>query len=393
MDTRHPDEGTIHAYVESQLPRAEYEQVDAHVAACAQCADAVAEARGLIAASSRIVSALDGVPAGVLPRSGRRRTWLPAWLPVAAVGLLAVGISSVALRDGVRMSVVDGTEGERQIEDTTRPAAMVGEERAPQPEPPEAPVVERGAPTPVSGASATQGPISPQRAPEIRQRAAMRADMRVGDTAGDELQERPLAFISPAAAAPDALPGLVVSGRVRSQGRPIAGAMVSIDSLNVRARTDSAGRYRIELPSGVRIADAAISARRIGYDGHMQRIVGTSDSQIVDFELPAASLQLSGVMTTSTLRAERTLGAPASVTVAGAAAPLRAVRYRATREAIIELQEFHAGEPVTSRPPAGSSEYRWRDDARQRVFVLTGPFTAAELERFAHRLADLEVVP
>ncbi|HZO58448.1 MAG TPA: hypothetical protein VFB51_02035, partial [Solirubrobacterales bacterium] len=37
-------------------------RVDAHVASCARCADAVAEARGLIAASSRILTALDQVP-------------------------------------------------------------------------------------------------------------------------------------------------------------------------------------------------------------------------------------------------------------------------------------------------------------------------------------------
>lgn len=63
----HPDEGTIHAWLDDALPVQESAVIAAHVAACADCAASVAEARGFIAASSRIVSALDHVPRGVLP--------------------------------------------------------------------------------------------------------------------------------------------------------------------------------------------------------------------------------------------------------------------------------------------------------------------------------------
>jgi anti-sigma factor RsiW len=65
---QHLDEGTIHAWLDGQLPRDEAQRVEAHVAECRQCADAVAEARGLIAASSRILTALDGVPREVVPK-------------------------------------------------------------------------------------------------------------------------------------------------------------------------------------------------------------------------------------------------------------------------------------------------------------------------------------
>jgi hypothetical protein len=67
-DMRHLDEGTIHAWLDGQLPQSEAEAVESHVAECRPCADAVAEARGLIAASSRILTALDGVPRGVMPK-------------------------------------------------------------------------------------------------------------------------------------------------------------------------------------------------------------------------------------------------------------------------------------------------------------------------------------
>jgi len=59
---QHLDEGTIHAWLDGALGVEEAARVDAHVASCARCADAVAEARGLIAASSRILTALDQVP-------------------------------------------------------------------------------------------------------------------------------------------------------------------------------------------------------------------------------------------------------------------------------------------------------------------------------------------
>jgi len=71
---QHLDEGTIHAWLDGQLPRDEALEVEAHVAECRQCADAVAEARGLIAASSRILTALDGVPGEVVPKQAPFRT-------------------------------------------------------------------------------------------------------------------------------------------------------------------------------------------------------------------------------------------------------------------------------------------------------------------------------
>ncbi len=63
----HIDEGTIHAWLDGALPADEASRIEAHVSSCAACATAVAEARGLIAASSRILSALDEVPGGVIP--------------------------------------------------------------------------------------------------------------------------------------------------------------------------------------------------------------------------------------------------------------------------------------------------------------------------------------
>jgi hypothetical protein len=118
---QHLDEGTIHAWLDGQLPPEEAQQVDAHVAECRQCADAVAEARGLIAASSRILMALDGVPRDVVPASSapvggalapraapsdppavlptrrrvRRRWFNNVTLAAAATIVVAVGVTTV----------------------------------------------------------------------------------------------------------------------------------------------------------------------------------------------------------------------------------------------------------------------------------------------------------
>ena len=66
---QHLEEGTIHAWLDGALSSDDAAHVEAHVEHCAECAAIVADARGLIAGASRIVSALDIVPGGVLPRS------------------------------------------------------------------------------------------------------------------------------------------------------------------------------------------------------------------------------------------------------------------------------------------------------------------------------------
>ena len=61
----HPDEGTIHAWIEEQLSSDEARRVSQHVESCAECRAAVAGARGSIAGASRVVGFLDqGVGVG-----------------------------------------------------------------------------------------------------------------------------------------------------------------------------------------------------------------------------------------------------------------------------------------------------------------------------------------
>ena len=97
---QHPDEGVIHTWLDGELPAGEASALEAHVAECAECAAAVAEARGLIAAASRIVSSLDIVPGDVIPATKlRRRAWYASTqLRAAAAVLVVAGASLVVMR-------------------------------------------------------------------------------------------------------------------------------------------------------------------------------------------------------------------------------------------------------------------------------------------------------
>ena len=107
---QHLDEGTIHSWLDGALSAEEAARAEAHVKECAQCQAAVAEARGFIAASSRILTALDNAPRGVVPAAmPKRRHGLRAWVSgvrpadpmwrVAAAVLVVAGGTLLVVRN------------------------------------------------------------------------------------------------------------------------------------------------------------------------------------------------------------------------------------------------------------------------------------------------------
>ncbi|MDQ2767128.1 MAG: carboxypeptidase-like regulatory domain-containing protein [Gemmatimonadota bacterium] len=132
---QHLDEGTIHAWLDGELPSPERETAEAHLAECAQCAAAVAEARGFIAASTRILTALDSVPAGVLPaiskqsgaaRPAVRRRFMAsrAWMAAAAVLVLST-VTVIAIRpggDAAQLRVAAATRDKAELPASTAPS-------------------------------------------------------------------------------------------------------------------------------------------------------------------------------------------------------------------------------------------------------------------------------
>jgi hypothetical protein len=100
---QHLDEGIIHAWIDGELPPDEASRVEAHASSCAACGAMVAEARGLVAASSRIASALDVTPGGVLPAFGARkapRRWMTAKLTTAIAATLVFVAGTVMTMRG-----------------------------------------------------------------------------------------------------------------------------------------------------------------------------------------------------------------------------------------------------------------------------------------------------
>ena len=98
---QHLDEGTIHSWLDGALDSDEAARVEAHVKECPECAAAVAEARGFIAASSRILTALDNEPRGVIPAAAPKRRFDPlVWRVAATVLVVAAGTLVVVQNRG-----------------------------------------------------------------------------------------------------------------------------------------------------------------------------------------------------------------------------------------------------------------------------------------------------
>jgi hypothetical protein len=121
----HPDEGTIHAWLDRQLDATSSATLEAHLQRCDECAERVAEARGLIAGTSRVLAALDDERGGVAPAAPaasapgaagsvvtvmldaarERNRWrrfrvTPARAAIAATIIVAVGVTITRERTG-----------------------------------------------------------------------------------------------------------------------------------------------------------------------------------------------------------------------------------------------------------------------------------------------------
>lgn len=146
----HVDEGTVHAWLDGQMVAADAARVEAHVAECPTCAALVAEARGHIAAATRIVNALDGVPARVMPRAPRRV--VHRWHVRAAAAIVVMALGTAVVVRGPHGASLRSVS----LRSTSpRPAAEQGATTI--------------APAPAGGAA---GPAEQQQAPHAADRAA-----------------------------------------------------------------------------------------------------------------------------------------------------------------------------------------------------------------------------
>ena len=89
----HPDEGTIHAWLDGELSIDEAAALEEHLGTCDECIAHVAEARGLIAGSARIMGILDEAPGGVIPAAASAAT--PSATPATARASGNAGLTSL----------------------------------------------------------------------------------------------------------------------------------------------------------------------------------------------------------------------------------------------------------------------------------------------------------
>lgn len=189
---QHLDDGTIHAWLDGALGPVQARHVAEHVAACGACADRVAEARGLIAASSRILMALDDVPANVVPAepriaaasahvavpaiaaatppadviTPRARWWGHRYSRLAAVLAFVVAGTLVLTRDANRRDVARHREAPRAIDELRAPRdSAVPSANAPTAGPPVAP---RAAPSAALGGASPRPVPVPSLKPQVK---------------------------------------------------------------------------------------------------------------------------------------------------------------------------------------------------------------------------------
>jgi hypothetical protein len=223
---QHLDEGTIHAWLDGELPPAEREALEAHIESCGQCAAAVAEARGFVAASSRILMALDAVPGGVLPASSQtshvganppRFTASRALMAVAAVLVLST-VTVIATRSGSDASLAKLQEARA----TRTDAPVIASAPAPA----------ASAPAPAATAPAaadkTRPPVATERK-EARARAMSSQPTSIADAAGDAQRYAPAAAASAAAGklnrvaqAPLPAPAARMDAKVQADSSPVS---------------------------------------------------------------------------------------------------------------------------------------------------------------------------
>jgi hypothetical protein len=164
-----PDDGLIHAWLDGELDAVEAARVARLVETDAEWGAAAAEARGLIAASSRIVRSLDVVPAGVIPSGSKaggvtpRRFVVRPWLRIAATVAFVAGVGYVASesrRPGALGREAQGVDAVANSDESDRTTFVPT--AAPESSLPVSPTVVRDTRAGGAGSRAGDGP-SPQR--------------------------------------------------------------------------------------------------------------------------------------------------------------------------------------------------------------------------------------
>lgn len=281
---QHLDEGTIHAWLDGALPESDARAVEAHLAVCSACASEVAEARGLIAASSRILSALDAVPGRVLPVPSIGSTISP---DTRRRGTRALRGRRLVLRSAqVAAALAVVTAGGLVLAKRTSYQAVARSEGVPE-------ARSKSAAPPASAPPIAPSTSKSQSTREATGRApAMPLVAAVAPRDSSDQAAAP----KPAAPSPRS-PAAVVRGRVVNEsGAPVTSASVSLaEAPSVRTHTGADGSYKLVVPAE-HLADrqATLTVQQLGYRPRSDVIPLVSTRPITrDFVLASNTLGFS----------------------------------------------------------------------------------------------------
>lgn len=352
---QHPDEGMIHTWLDGELSQEEAATLEAHVAGCDQCRAAVAEARGFIAASSRIVGALDNVPSGVIPvAKPAKRMWYSSPQFRAAAAVLIVAGASLLIMKPVtqksslaisRMSEARTTLDTERSESASAPSVAaataptqppgLADEVAKKPEvtaPKVFPAPPKGAAVLNAPAHVTVDAVQPQVAlPKV----ANEGDFNAKGVKGGAVRS---------------VDSAVLSGRISGLAAKAANAMSAQDK-----------RFAPEEPElKIVHVDSSAFVKKTTYQS-------LSGKQVVLTEEPSKGALQELVIT----EAPRARKATAQSTTAGATAP---------------VAPTPAAPVPVILPEIAVHTITWTDATGLRQYTLSGPMSVAELEAIKARL-------
>lgn len=348
---QHPDEGALHAFIDGELPEAEAARLELHIAECAHCAAALAEARGFVAAASRTISALDAAPSSarvsgspvvvatpLAPRHTVRPPIFRASYARAAAVLLLVGGTAV---------VVDHSDTLDRGGDSRTEASFA-----------DAPLESARATSAIPEVVSSSAPATvPQ---------AVAGVSRPTETVGGR------------------------SGSVGANAAPAPGvARDAATEVAARARQPArtlAGTSPAPLATGQGVASAASQKRTALPESASASAVLAAPPPARPAEIGAASALSPGARVSRFRTANGTILTLTEEWLRTAFAEERSVARRSTAQS-----PQRPADAAMSRPTVNS--YSWVNAEQGRSYTLTGPLTVAELESLARRLIELERLP
>jgi Putative zinc-finger len=393
---QHLDEGTIHSWLDGALSADEAARVEAHVKECPQCAAAVAEARGFIAGASRILTALDNAPRGVIPVAATRKRVDPiVWRVAATLLVVAVGTFAV-FRNGGREAQTATTSADtarNSVKAVTPMTQGGGDQAARTTAEPTSPIGQQG--------------NSPQRAAIVRSGGSTEkgAAKKRGTDAFNGTEQTSAALAprinySPIAQAPASQTNIPLheNKRVAGQAGGAVGGNISTSSGYAQAAPPSTQLLSEARVRGTAALDAAREPEPLKEIGHPRRFgakvtlyeVAPGDTVTLTEAIP---LDLSEVVVTGAATALATRQA----TGKSAAAPSRA---RTDAAVITSAADSQHAAAVPSPAPAISASaptsqvgmvnaphtITWTDPATGITLALTGRMSEPRLQQIKIRI-------